>query len=68
MDQQRSRRDQGLRYVREGRTYLHSSNPPEAAGKNKALVVQLLGHTPNWISSEYGAVPWSELAKAVELL
>jgi hypothetical protein len=32
------------------------------------LVVQLLGHTPNWISSEYGAVPWAELVKAVELL
>ena len=38
------------------------------AGKNEALVVRLLGHTPNWISSEYGAVPWSELVKAVELL
>ena len=38
------------------------------AGKNEALVVRLLGHTPNWISSEYGAVPWPELVKAVELL
>jgi len=38
------------------------------AGKNEALVVRLLGHTPNWISSEYGAVPWAELVKAVELL
>ena len=38
------------------------------AGKNEALVVRLLGHTPNWISSDYGAVPWAELVKAVELL
>ncbi len=38
------------------------------AGKNEALVVRLLGHTPNWISSDYGAVPWCELVKAVELL
>ena len=38
------------------------------AGKNEALVVRLLGHTPNWISSEYGAVSWSELVQALELL
>lgn len=38
------------------------------AGKNEALVVRLLGHTPNWISSQYGTVPWGELVKAVQLL
>ena len=28
---------------------------------NEAVVVALLGHTPNSISMSYGAVPWSEL-------
>ena len=33
-----------------------------------AVVVALLGHTPNSISMSYGAVPWSELIRAVKLL
>lgn len=37
-------------------------------GKNEAMVQRLLGHTPNSISMQYGAVPWSELEKAVALL
>lgn len=37
-------------------------------GKNEAMVQRLLGHTPNSISMQYGAVPWSELQKAVALL
>ena len=36
--------------------------------KNEAVVQRLLGHTPNSISMQYGAVPWSELQKAVALL
>ena len=35
---------------------------------NEAVVVALLGHTPNSISMSYGAVPWSELKRAVKLL
>ena len=35
---------------------------------NEAVVVALLGHTPNSISMAYGATPWSELKRAVELL
>ena len=35
---------------------------------NEAVVVSLLGHTPNSISMAYGAVPWSELRRAVQLL
>ena len=35
---------------------------------NEAVVVALLGHTPNSISISYGAVPWSELKRAVKLL
>ena len=35
---------------------------------NEAVVVALLGHTPNSISMSYGAVPWSELKRAVNLL
>jgi len=37
-------------------------------GMNEAVVVALLGHTPNAISMEYGTVPWNELRRAVELL
>ena len=37
-------------------------------GKNEAVVQRLLGHVPNSISMQYGAVPWSELQKAVALL
>ena len=35
---------------------------------NEAVVVALLGHTPNSISMAYGATPWSELKRAVKLL
>ena len=35
---------------------------------NEAVVVALLGHTPNSISMAYGAAPWSELKRAVRLL
>ena len=35
---------------------------------NEAVVVALIGHTPNSISMSYGAVPWSELKRAVKLL
>ena len=35
---------------------------------NEAVVVALLGHTPNSISMAYGAAPWSELKRAVKLL
>jgi len=35
---------------------------------NEAVVVALLGHTPNSISMAYGAAPWSELQRAVRLL
>jgi len=35
---------------------------------NEAVVVALLGHTPNSISMAYGAVPWNELRRAVKLL
>ena len=43
-------------------TVLRSNN------MNEAVVVSLLGHTPNSISMSYGAVPWSELKRAVKLL
>ena len=43
-------------------TVLRSNN------MNEAVVVALLGHTPNSISMSYGAVPWSELKRAVKLL
>ena len=39
-----------------------------ANNMNEAVVVALLGHTPNSISMSYGAVPWSELKRAVKLL
>jgi len=39
-----------------------------ANGMNEAVVVRLLGHTPNSISMQYGAVPWAQLKKAVALL
>ena len=35
---------------------------------NEAIVVALLGHTPNSISMAYGATPWRELKRAVKLL
>ena len=35
---------------------------------NEAVVVALLGHTPNSIPMAYGATPWSELKRAVKLL
>lgn len=35
---------------------------------NEAVVVALLGHTPNSISMAYGATPWRELQRAVNLL
>ena len=43
-------------------TVLRSNN------MNEAVVVALLGYTPNSISMSYGAVPWSELKRAVKLL
>ena len=43
-------------------TVLRSNN------MNEAVVVALLGHTPNSISMSYGAVPWNELKRAVKLL
>ncbi len=43
-------------------TVLRSNN------MNEAVVVSLLGHTPNSISISYGAAPWSELKRAVKLL
>ena len=43
-------------------TVLRSNN------MNEAVVVSLLGHTPNSISMSYGAAPWSELKRAVKLL
>ena len=43
-------------------TVLRSNN------MNEAVVVALLGHTPNSISMSYGAAPWSELKRAVKLL
>ena len=39
-----------------------------AHNMNEAVVVTLLGHTPNSISMAYGATPWSELKRAVNLL
>ena len=39
-----------------------------AHNMNEAVVVTLLGHTPNSISMAYGATPWSELERAVNLL
>jgi len=39
-----------------------------ANNMNEAVVVALLGHTPNSISMSYGAVPWSELKRAIKLL
>ena len=43
-------------------TVLRSNN------MNEAVVVALLGHTPNSISMAYGATPWKELKRAVKLL
>ena len=39
-----------------------------ANNMNEAVVVALLGHTPNSISMAYGATPWKELNRAVKLL
>ena len=39
-----------------------------ANNMNEAVVVALLGHTPNSISMAYGAAPWKELKRAVRLL
>ena len=39
-----------------------------AHNMNEAVVVALLGHTPNSISMAYGATPWKELNRAVKLL
>ena len=39
-----------------------------ANNMNEAVVVALLGHTPNSISMAYGATPWNELNRAVKLL
>ena len=39
-----------------------------ANNMNEAIVVALLGHTPNSISMAYGATPWKELKRAVRLL
>ena len=39
-----------------------------AHNMNEAVVVSLLGHTPNSISMAYGAAPWSELKRAIKLL
>ena len=33
---------------------------------NEAIVVALLGHTPNSISMAYGVTPWRELKRAVK--
>ena len=35
---------------------------------NEAVVVALLGHTPNSISMSYGSTAWNELRRAVKLL
>ena len=43
-------------------TVLRSNN------MNEAVVVSLLGHTPNSILMSYGAAPWSEVKRAVKLL
>ena len=43
-------------------TVLRTSN------MNEAIVVALLGHTPNSILMAYGATPWRELKLAVKLL
>ena len=39
-----------------------------ANNMNEAVVVALLGHTPNSISMLYGITPWNELRHAVNLL
>lgn len=39
-----------------------------ANNMNEAVVVALLGHTPNSISMAYGATPWKELKRAIKLL
>ena len=39
-----------------------------ANNMNEAVVVALLGHTPNSISMSYGVAPWNELRHAVRLL
>ena len=39
-----------------------------ANNMNEAVVVSLLGHTPNSISMAYGATPWNELKRAIKLL
>ena len=38
-----------------------------ANNMNEAVVVALLGHTPNSISMLYGITPWNELRHAVNL-
>ena len=43
-------------------TVLRSNN------MNEAVVVALLGNTPNSISMAYGATPWKDLKLAVKLL
>lgn len=39
-----------------------------ANNMNEAVVVAMLGHTPNSISMAYRAVPWRELKRAINLL
>ena len=39
-----------------------------ANNMNEAIVVALLGHSPNSISMAYGTTPWRELKRAVKLL
>lgn len=39
-----------------------------AAGLNEAVAARLLGHTPSWMTAQYGGVPWEKLVEAVALL
>jgi integrase len=37
-------------------------------GLNEAVAARLLGHTPSWMTAQYGGVPWEKLVEAVALL
>jgi integrase len=37
-------------------------------GLNEAVAARLLGHTPSWMTAQYGGVPWAKLVEAVALL
>jgi integrase len=38
------------------------------ANVNEAVAARLLGHTPSWLTTQYGGVAWEKLVEAVELL